>query len=73
MLFSIVSVIQPITFDTMLNNNGPGFKNVTCKQGLIKYDNEAKQKSHLAHARVHTHTHKHTTSNRKKKMPRAEG
>ena len=46
--------------DTMLNNNGPVFKNVTYKQGLIKYDNETKQKSHLAHARVHAHTHTRT-------------
>ena len=34
----ILSIIQPITFDTMLNNNwqndGHGLKNVTCKQGI---------------------------------------
>ena len=37
----IMSVIQPITIDTMLNNiglnNGHGLKNVTCKQGLDVY------------------------------------
>ena len=33
---TILSVIQPVTIDTMLNNNWPFFckKNVTCKQGL---------------------------------------
>ena len=36
---SILSVIQPVTIDTMLNKNGPflynGLKNVKCEQALI--------------------------------------
>ena len=32
---SILSIIQPVNIDTMLNNNGPFFKKkVTCKHGF---------------------------------------
>ena len=30
----ILSIIQPVTIDTILDNNGPFFKNVACKQGF---------------------------------------
>ena len=31
-----LSVIQPVTIDTMLNNNGPSFSKVMCNQGLSR-------------------------------------